>query len=119
MTGPVEAMAERARREPFFLGFVLERYAQAERLDDAGLAAALGCAAEALAGLRLCRAPRADAAGFREDVRRVAEAFALDPVRLAEVVKRSAVLGRLQEQAARADAPGLMMAARDRDGGQP
>src|SRR5690349_17836802 len=69
MRDPVEAMAGRARREPHFLGCVLERYARAEGLDDDGLAAALGCAAGQLTDLRLCRAPRLDPAGLAEDVR--------------------------------------------------
>lgn len=115
MTEPIEAMAQRARREPYFLGFVLERYALAEGLDDAALADALGCTSAVLTDLRLCRAPRLDPAGLREDVDRIAAALGIDPVRLANVVKRSAVLARLQARSSADEGAGLLMAARDRD----
>lgn len=113
MTDPLDAMAERARREPAFLGSVLERLARAEGHDDAGLAAALGCEPADLTRLRLCRAPREDRDGFREDVALLVAAFGLDPTRLAEALKRATVLAGLQ---ARSDGAGLLMAARDREG---
>jgi hypothetical protein len=118
MMDPVRAMAERARREPYFLGWVLERYAQAERLDEAGLAAALGCEAVALTDLRLCRAPRLDPAGLTEDVRRIAEVFRLDAGQLLAIVKRAAVLGRLQDAPSPDGRPTYLMAARDREEGE-
>ena len=58
MPDPLEALAARAVGEPFFLGWVLAAYAHSEGLDDAGLAASLGCPAQELVMLRLCRTPR-------------------------------------------------------------
>jgi hypothetical protein len=114
MADPLEALAARAEREPFFLAAPLAAYARSEGLDDAGLAAALGCRREDLVMVRLCRAPRDEPPAFWEDVQYVAERFGLDPQRLGEAVKHGRVVLRLQ--AARPDTGGLMAA---RDGDEP
>ena len=59
MTDPLDALARRVADDPFFLGSALARHAESHGLDDAGLAAALGCSVETLAMLRLCRLPAA------------------------------------------------------------
>lgn len=109
MANPLDEMAERSRHEPFFFGCLLEQYAVAEGLDDAALAAKLGCEVADLRRLRLCRAPRDDQAGSREDVRRVAEALELDEGKLTHVVRRAKVAAMFRGQG------GSLMAARDRD----
>ena len=110
---PLEKMAERARREPSFLGWLLEQYAAPQQLSDAGLVAELGCSATDLRRLRLCRTPRTDEDGLREDLQRLAEALGLDAVRLGRVLRRAVASGKF-----RPDATGLM-AARDRDEEKP
>ena len=105
---------DRADTERFFLASALAAFAQARGWDDAALAAHLGCPVGALTDLRLCRAPREDAAGFREDLEAVVARFPADVVRLAEVVRNSRVAWRLQEMAQPADA-GHLLAARDAD----
>src|SRR5689334_7206384 len=100
MADPLEALARRAEQERFFLAPVLAAYARAEGLDDAGLAEALGCPMETLIHLRLCRAPRDDSGGFREDIDRISGGFGLDPDRLASVVKRGRVATRFERQPA-------------------
>jgi hypothetical protein len=116
MNDPVEMMARHAADRPFFLAWLLSAYAQSEGLDDAGLAKALGCSPQTLTMLRLCRAPRTDAAEFREDVRCIAERFAIEPMALAEAVKRGRVVRGMRAAAAEA---ATLMAARDREEGQP
>ena len=110
MSDSLHALARRAEGDAFFLASPLAAYAVSEGLDDAGLAAALGCPGEDLTMLRLCRAPRADAPAFRDDITRIAERFRLEPGRLAEVVKRGLVVRRLR---AAPPAGGFLMAARD------
>jgi len=112
MNNALKRLARRVEADPGFMASLLAEYARAEGLDDAGLAAALGCDEERLTGVRLCRAPRPDAAGFREDVRRVAERFAIDAGRLLEIVRQGEALRRLREGGEAA--PGFLMAARDR-----
>lgn len=119
MTDRLEAFRARAEREPFFLASLLAAFARAEDLDDAGVAAALGCKVEDMLMIRLCRAPRADARGYRDDIDSISGRFGLDPARLAEVVKRGRVLTRLLAAGEGADQPGWLMAARDREGGPP
>ena len=112
MSDPLKRLAARAASDPSFLASLLAEYARSEGRDDAGLARELGCPEETLTGVRLCRAPRPDPAGFREDVRRVAERFALDADRLMEVVRQAEALRRLREGGSAA--AGFLMAARDR-----
>ena len=113
MADPLEALAARAEREPFFLAWLLAAYARSEGLDDPGLADALGCPVGELTMLRLCRAPRPEAGEFWDDVTRIAGRAGIDPRRLAEAVKRGRVVRRLQ--AAGPSAGGSLMAARDRE----
>ena len=113
MADPLEALAARAEGEEFFLASLLAAYARSERLDDAGLAVALGCPPAELARLRLCRAPRTEPREFWEDLSRIAERFGIEPQRLAEAVQRGRVVRRFQ--GAPPVGGGFLMAARDRD----
>ena len=113
MIDPLVSLATRVEADPFFLSWALALYATSENLDDDALAAELGCAVEQLPLVRLCRTPRADIRGFREDVAVIAEHYHLDRQMLARAVKRARVI-----QIMRGAAPvggGLLMAARDRE----
>jgi hypothetical protein len=113
MADLLEALAARAESDPFFLAAYLAAFACSERLDDAGLAGALGCRPGDLPMLRLCRAPRSSHDEFWDDVTTIAAPYGIEPERLAEAVKRGRVVLTLAE----ADRPGggLLMAARDRE----
>jgi hypothetical protein len=110
--------AERASTKPFFLGSALRWFAEAEHLDDAGLARHLGCSPEQLNKLRLCRRPAG--ISFAVDVQRLADALRLDVVRLAELLRMAEALdslGRAVQPDLRSSSPsaGLLAAARDRE----
>jgi hypothetical protein len=107
----LEALARRVENDPFFLAGLLADYAGSENLDDVGLAAALGCEPEALTAIRLCRAPRPDRDGFRQDVDQIAARFGLDADRLTAVVRRGEALRRLRSAAP--SGHGFLAAARD------
>src|SRR5437773_919886 len=113
MSESLKTLAERAAGEPFFLAWLLAAYAVSEGLDDAGLAATLGCPAQELSMLRLCRAPRTDAHEFWDDITSIAERFGLEPQRLADAIKHGRVVRRFQQ--ADAGAGGSLLAARDRE----
>jgi hypothetical protein len=112
VTDPLAHLAGRVKDDPFFLASVLARYAGSERLDDAGLADALGCPAELLPRLRLCRPPRPEPEHFWADVTQIAGRFDLDPDRLAQVIRRGQAIQQMQSQVAAAG-PGTLLAARD------
>lgn len=112
MSDPLKRLARRVENDPQFLACLLAEYAQSEGLDDAGLARELSGEEAILTSLRLCRAPRPEAADFRQDVRQIAEHFALDAVRLAEILRQGEAFRLLQQ--GRVGAPGFLMAARDR-----
>lgn len=103
--------AERAAERPFFLAATLLPYARAEGLDDAALAARLGCAPEALPRLLLCRQPRPEPGAFRDDVERIAAAFGLAAPHLANVLRQARALATIAE----AEESAWLAAARDRE----
>lgn len=110
----LEHLAARLADAPDFLARALAEYARSERLDDAGLAARLGCPADTLTHLRLCRMPRAEPPHFWQDVERIAGRFAVGADLLAEVVRRGQSLCHLRAPAGgAAQAEGYFMAARD------
>ena len=106
--------AERASQRPFYLASSLLAYARAERLDDAGLAARLGCDPARLPALLLCRQPTGEGPVFRADVEAIAERFGLDAARLARLLRTADALVALGGTAT-GQASGLLAAARDRD----
>jgi hypothetical protein len=106
--------AERARQQPFYLASLLLAYARAERLDDAGLAARLGCDPSSLPALLLCRRPTGEGSVFRADVEAIAERFALNALQLARLIRAADALVSLGS-AATDRTGGLLAAARDRD----
>jgi hypothetical protein len=114
MNRHLEHLAERVADAPDFLACALAQYARSEQLEDAALAARLGCTAETLTHLRICRMPRGHAPLFWQDVEKIAGRFSVDADQLAEIVRRGQSLmslrkvndGRIQE-------PGFLLAARD------
>jgi hypothetical protein len=118
VTERLDALARRVQTDPAFLAAALADYARGERLDEHGLAAALGCPPERLSLLRLCRRPRAEPPEqFRRDVEQVAARFDVRVDVLAEIVRRADALTALRR--APADARGTLMAARDREEATP
>lgn len=115
MAHSLEALARRVQDDPDFLASALADYARSEGLDDAELAARLGCDVRQLSMLRLCRRPRPEPDRLQRDVARIAAAFTLDETALLEAVRRADALSALRTS--NADA-GLLMVARDRNGAE-
>jgi len=108
MTTSLEGLAERAQRDPFFLGCPLYWFARSEALTDEGLAEYLGCTRETLVKVRLCATPEPRPPAFGRDVAMIAQRFSLDEAALTKAVRRGTVV--LQMQAA----ANPLLAARDR-----
>lgn len=113
MSEALNHLAARVVGDPLFLATALAEYARSEAMDDAGLAAALGCAVADLARLRLCRVPRASPEDFRADIAAVAARFGIDPPVLTAAVRRGQALARLRAATPAAAEPGWLLAARD------
>jgi hypothetical protein len=110
----LEHLAQRVAGAPDFLASALAEYARGERLDDAGLAARLGCPVETLTNLRLCRMPREEAPLFGQDVERIAQRFGVDEGLLAEVARRGQSLFHLRNAGHTSEQrPNIFLAARD------
>jgi hypothetical protein len=77
--------AQRAKAHPEYLGWVLARFLERERISEAELVQRLGIAAGDLPHLALCLRPRADR--FIEDVRQISAKFHIDATSLATVIR--------------------------------
>ena len=121
MSKPLERLARRVQSDSFFLAAPLARYAGSEQLDDAALAARLGCDLDTLTHLRLCRNPEPMAPHFWKDVACIATRYRLDPDRLAEIVRFGQSLLQLQPPAEAPAQPsaGYLMAAREEMASEP
>jgi hypothetical protein len=113
MSKHLKKLANRAQDDGFFLGCLLKLYATSESLDDAKLAAKLGCPPNVLTPLRLCRAPGVLAMEFQKDVKQIAARFSLNRQALSEAVRRGQAILNMRED--REGSRGTLMAARDKE----
>lgn len=87
MSAALDHLAARVASDPFFLAFALAVYQERHQLDDAALAALLGCDADTLTVLRLCRRPGGSPQFTAdEDLAVLAERFRVDAEALRGVV---------------------------------
>jgi hypothetical protein len=106
--------AQRAKARPDYLGWVLARHIERERISEGDLATRLGCAPNDLPRLALCLRPRAE--HFADDIRQISTKFHIDATALAAIVRLVESLETLaatNSTVLSAEA-GLLMAARTR-----
>ncbi len=119
MNPHVNHFAQRLAGAGDFLASALAEYTRSEGLDEAALAGRLGCSAETLTRLRLCRMPRASPPLFWRDVELIAQRFAVPVELLGEIVRRGQSLVHLRSATGKQqDAPDMLLAARDEEPGQ-
>jgi hypothetical protein len=106
--------AKTAEMRPFFVASALATYRTLKQIDDATLAAELGCTAIGLSRLALCRRPEGIGAMFRTEVEQIAEHAGCRADALASIL-RAASLAEKTSVAA----PGALLAARDRISEEP
>jgi len=106
--------AQRAKVRPDYLGWVLARYIERERISEAELATRLGSTRKDLPRLALCLRPRAE--HFADDIRQISTKFRIDATTLAGIVRLVESLETLAatNSAALSAEAGLLMAARAR-----
>ena|SRR6185503_17090931 len=90
-------MVNRARQNAFFLGRTLSEYGQANGLDDAALAAKLGCTRQGLSRLALCRCPDDRDPSFAKDIHAIASFAQCSANALIDVVRQVRALHALRE----------------------
>jgi hypothetical protein len=106
--------AQRAKARPDYLGWVLARYVERERISEAELVTRLGSIPQDLPRLALCLRPRAE--HFADDIRQISTKFHIDATALAAIVRLVESLETLaatNSTMLSAEA-GLLMAARAR-----
>lgn len=108
--------ARRASVDPHFLAFALQQYAENQQMDELALMAALGATPETLAHARLCRTPRTDDNGMREDVDCIAAKFGLNAAMLMQAVRDRQSTAVIEKATTEPLPEGMtwMLAARDR-----
>lgn len=107
--GLMARAAARAADDPFFLASALAAYRQLTGMDDAALAAELGCDVAALTRLALCRRPDGASPMFKDEVPRIAAHAGADPLKLANLLRAADAAERMQTAS-----PNALLAARDR-----
>lgn len=103
-------MAASVEDDRFFVASALAVYRDDMRLGADDLAAYLGCAADALPRLALCRRPREDSPVYRDEIERIAAFVGATPARLANIMRHADLAQRRDHSSTR----GGLMAARDR-----
>jgi hypothetical protein len=106
--------AQRAKARPDYLGWVLARYIERERISEAELAIRLGSTPHDLPRLALCLRPRAE--HFVDAIRQISTKFHIDATALAGIVRLVESLETLaaMNAATLSAEAGLLMAARAR-----
>jgi hypothetical protein len=114
MSESLERLARRVREDPLFVAAPLALFAESQRLDDAALAARLGCEVSVLTPLRLCRNPQPQPPYFGRDVDRIAQHCGVDADALAEALRLGqALLAARPAVGGAATVAGYFLAARD------
>jgi hypothetical protein len=106
--------AQRAKARPDYLGWVLARYIERERISEPELATRLSSTPHDLPRLALCLRPRTD--HFADDIRQISTKFHIDATALAAIVRlveSLEILAATNPTVLSAET-GLLMAARAR-----
>jgi len=111
---PLNQAARRTEDDPFFLGSYLAEFRSIRRLPAAAVAKFLECSDRELPRLSLCRAPRKEPRGFREDTIRIASFVRANPSRLASLVREVSAVRAFRATTSVPDAGPALLAARDR-----
>lgn len=102
--------AKKASADPFFLAHLLTFVAAGGGLGH--VANRLRCDATQVIRLALCRCPREDSVGFRQDIEKIAGFIGCDPLALAQMVREAAAKKALSS--GNAISASSLLAARDR-----
>jgi len=107
---------QKAQNHNFFLGNILSEFQRLNNLDEKKLAASLGCDIQNLPLLALCRCPLTSQTTFASDVDHLTYRFGLHANQLANIIREVEALQALRGQLmSNSVAPGLLLAARDRE----
>lgn len=106
--------ANRAKVHPDYLGWILARYRELEKVSEHTLVDLLGTTSRDLPRLELCLRPRGN--HFTEDIRQISAKFNVDTAALAKIVRLVESVEVMAATGARAVSTesGLLMAARTR-----
>jgi hypothetical protein len=107
---------QKAQNNPFFLANVLNEFQRQNNLNDASLAKLIGCKAQDLPRLALCRCPNTSQPTFASDVNHLAHRFGLHENDLANIIRQVGALHELRDQFMKTrNRQGMLLAARDRE----
>ncbi|HMF56515.1 MAG TPA: hypothetical protein VK619_09235 [Pyrinomonadaceae bacterium] len=125
LSAPLLMLANRLRRDPLYMAYVLATYQAQENLTDEALAHELGTLPLMVVRLSLCKRPDALSSDFAEQVCEIADYTLVDEAKLAHILRRIDALEKLAgrpealiepggETEASHPLAGLLAAARDR-----
>lgn len=106
--------ADRASADAFFLGHEIRAYQDCFGVTEEQVRKMLGCSAEDLARLCLCRRPDSSAATFVADIQQIADYAKIDALPLVRIIREVEALRAITSAPAPAQHSGMLLAARDR-----
>ena len=106
-------LVNRTLDDSFFLGWALNQYKKANKLNDKQLGNWLECSPDNIKKLGLCRFPDDNSENFQQDVIRIAKYVSCNPDKLIILVREVASVESLKMNSEESS-DGFLMAARDR-----
>jgi hypothetical protein len=109
----IRRLVQRARQDPYFLGWTLSKYQYRHCLNDQQLAQRLECTLKALERLSICRLPDDLKEEFHQEVRQIAKFSPCNCDRLVQLLREVAAISVLADGFAENE-NGFLLAARHR-----
>ena len=111
----IRRAAERASRDDFFIGSILNQYMAIHCLDRTKMARELSCSGAQLSKLALCRVPHHESKSFRAEVESISNYTGISPLHLGKLIREVQSTRALETtQKTTHHNTGLLLAARDR-----
>lgn len=119
----IARFVSRTKDDPLFVGHSLRAFAAARDLDEAHIAAFLGCGQGAISRLAMCRQPSVNEETYQQDIEQIAAFVGCDSSRLQQLLRETMGISVLRESTASVRDNVTLLAARDRqdepDGDEP
>jgi hypothetical protein len=107
-------LVSKTQEDPFFMGWVIERYAHSYNMGRKVFAAFLHCDENALDLLSLCKLPDNTSPQFETQIRQISNYVGCDNYHLIALIREVVAVHKFKE-ASLCDNESFLMAARDRN----
>lgn len=107
----MQILVDKTRKDPFFIGWALEKYERKQGINSEELSEWLQCSSKDVNRLALCRLPHDEDNRYQKEIEQIAEFVPCNPDRLIQLLRTVSAFTALQEQKKDED-NGFLLAAR-------